>query len=294
VGEVVDLARRLGVECDAPEILRDECNLVIHLAPSPVVARRATVTAEVRGPDGARDAMQRSVDVAVHLAQAGASAIAPLEGLPPGPHALDDGGCVTFLRHVDHDAERPLEPDAAAASLRAVHEALRASPPDLPRLAPLAEVPAILDALTDGPVLTASQGGALLKLLARARAVIDDLGLPEQALHGDASLGNVLCAPEGPVWFDFEDACTGPIEWDLACLVATARAFGKPSRPEAEAVLSSYGALDERRLRPFIAARIVQALAWGLYLGQTQPHIEARVRGLLALWLEDGWMRFGV
>lgn len=33
-------------------------------------------------------------------------------------------------------------------------------------------------------------------------------------LHGEAHTGNVLLAPEGPRWTDFEDVCVGAVEWD--------------------------------------------------------------------------------
>jgi Ser/Thr protein kinase RdoA (MazF antagonist) len=38
---------------------------------------------------------------------------------------------------------------------------------------------------------------------------------PVQAIHGDAHLAN--CLP-GPLWHDFETACRGPREFDLAAL----------------------------------------------------------------------------
>jgi hypothetical protein len=39
-----------------------------------------------------------------------------------------------------------------------------------------------------------------------------------QALHGDAHLGNCMASPAGPLWHDFETACRGPREYDLAAL----------------------------------------------------------------------------
>lgn len=37
-----------------------------------------------------------------------------------------------------------------------------------------------------------------------------------QALHGDADFDQAISTPSGIVWIDFETACLGPIEWDLA------------------------------------------------------------------------------
>jgi thiamine kinase-like enzyme len=39
-----------------------------------------------------------------------------------------------------------------------------------------------------------------------------------QALHGDALLVNCLGSKSGPLWLDFETACHGPREYDLAAL----------------------------------------------------------------------------
>lgn len=60
---------------------------------------------------------------------------------------------------------------------------------------------------------------------------------PVQALHGDAHTGNLLPTPEGLRWIDFEDACAGPVEWDLAS--ATLQPAAAAAYP---------GALDAARL----------------------------------------------
>jgi hypothetical protein len=44
----------------------------------------------------------------------------------------------------------------------------------------------------------------------------------------------------GALWVDLEDTCRGPLEWDLACLVANARALRLDPRPGA-AALAAYG-----------------------------------------------------
>src|SRR5438552_531733 len=53
------------------------------------------------------------------------------------------------------------------------------------------------------------------------------------AIHGDPHLGNVLMTSNGPRWTDWESACVGPVEWDLACLPETAL----PSFPTVNAEL---------------------------------------------------------
>lgn len=50
--------------------------------------------------------------------------------------------------------------------------------------------------------------------------------LPAQAIHADASMSNVLYTDSGLLWNDLEDVCRGPVAWDVAGLVASARARG--------------------------------------------------------------------
>jgi hypothetical protein len=39
-----------------------------------------------------------------------------------------------------------------------------------------------------------------------------------QPLHGECHLNQAICSPSGVRWLDFEAACLGPKEWDLAAL----------------------------------------------------------------------------
>ena len=67
-----------------------------------------------------------------------------------------------------------------------------------------------------------------------------------QALHGDAHLAN--CLP-GPLWHDFETACRGPREFDLAALALSARVRDdEPSR----IALEAYGDHDADLLEEFL------------------------------------------
>ena len=73
--------------------------------------------------------------------------------------------------------------------------------------------------------------------------------LPAQALHGDVSIGNLLRTDGGLVWNDFEDVCAGPVEWDVAGLVESARARGHGAE-FVEALLDAYGGPDVEDWQP--------------------------------------------
>jgi hypothetical protein len=216
----LSLAGAHGLAVRSPLVLRDLSNLLVHLRPAPVVARVATSTAAARG--GALDWLGREVDVAGFLADRGVPVVAPSVELPPGPH-LHEGYAITFWTHVDNDPDQPLDGAAVGETLGELHEALASYPDELPGLADvLTEAERLTAGLEGSDLLAGGEPARLRALLARAGEAINSAGLPTRALHGDAHAGNVLRTPDGPLWTDFEDTCSGPVEWDLACLAAGA------------------------------------------------------------------------
>ncbi|HEY0803630.1 MAG TPA: aminoglycoside phosphotransferase family protein, partial [Pseudonocardiaceae bacterium] len=93
------LAARFGVRSTEPTVLSNGSDAVIHLAPTPVVARMATVTALVR-PNVATY-LATDLAVAGYLADLGAPVVPPSRELPVGPHRMD-GHTITFWTYVPH------------------------------------------------------------------------------------------------------------------------------------------------------------------------------------------------
>jgi thiamine kinase-like enzyme len=91
--------------------------------------------------------------------------------------------------------------------------------------------------------------------------------LPVQALHGDASLSNLLRTPQRLVWNDFEDTFRGPVHWDLAGYMMSLRSRGADAEFVAGA-LSAYGWADEQELAPFTEAHDLYGEIWRLYDAQ--------------------------
>jgi aminoglycoside phosphotransferase (APT) family kinase protein len=111
---------------------------------------------------------------------------------------------------------------------------------------------------------------------------------PLQWLHGDAHLNNVLTLESGPCWLDWEDACVGPLEWDLAGLVAAARVLGSHAG-WSEAALAGWRGATGRTPEPALLAACIEArtlfvCAWTWWLGPTDPQRAPRLRGRLQ-WL---------
>lgn len=170
--------------------------------------------------DAARETAIKEVAVTRHLAGKSAPALAPLEGIA-GPHVV--APCVVTLWPYVAHARTAEEEDAsvAATTLDAVHRALLDYSGELP------EYTGALDhcwlVLADDAACSAlgRQDRELLKTqYGRLRSEVDGTARHWGPLHGDPHLGNLLFGEYGPFWLDFEDACLGPREYDIACLPA--------------------------------------------------------------------------
>lgn len=213
----VAVASGFGVRVRDPRVLSDGATLVVHLRPSPVVARVATGLARVRRDVGTW--LEREVAVSRHLHDAGVPVQVPSAELPPGPH-LHDGWWTTFWTFLDADGSRDATADECASMLPDLHAAMSGYPGGLPVLAP---------AVSDVPLGMAGMVG-LRHLLddaeiadVRDRAAdlvgfAEDPGDTSVGLHGDVHPGNLLRTARGPVWIALTDACRGPAEWDVAQL----------------------------------------------------------------------------
>ncbi|WP_448611537.1 phosphotransferase family protein [Geodermatophilus sp. URMC 60] len=247
-----------GVRSAEPRVLQDGVNVVVHLAPEPVVARVGTLTPLLR-PAPLRS-FAREVAVAGALAGAGAPVVAPSDLLPPGPHRYA-GLEVSFWRHVEV-LPHPPAPGEVSAALVELHGALADMPVD----------GAPLDTPLDDLARFASLGrawGAPPLLLDRLRDRLAELG-PQldgevAPLHGDAHPGNLLATPDGWLWTDLEDTCPGPRAWDLACLRSTSRLDGR-------AALDAIGGPSDAELSPWLELRRLHAAAWTLVAATGHPH----------------------
>jgi Phosphotransferase enzyme family len=203
VAAAVAVAAEHGLRADDPVVLRDAWHVLVHLRPLPVVARVSSGRPYPEGPP--EEDVIRELAVASHAARAGAPVVPPSDLLPPGPHRRD-GHVVAFWKYAGRPRE--VEPVAAGDALRAIHDALVDYEGELPSLH-TDDLVAIIDGL---------EPSADVELL-RELGTRQPAG-QTQALHGDAHLAN--CLP-GPLWHDFETACRGPREFDLAALALSAR-----------------------------------------------------------------------
>ncbi|GAA4808912.1 hypothetical protein GCM10023200_53340 [Actinomycetospora chlora] len=208
------VAARYDLPTGDPVVLGDQFSVVLHLRPAPVVVRVPTWTADIR--DAAAH-VASDIAVGAWLHGRGVPVAPPSADVPPGPHERD-GHHLSFWTWVEPDpAAGPVAPKVQAGMLRDLHDALADYPGPLPGLEPVADdVAAGLAALARHPGVLDADGEA------RLRAAADELlpaahrpSVPVQPLHGDVHANNLVTGRRGPVWIDFEEACRGPVGWDL-------------------------------------------------------------------------------
>ena len=257
-------ARNLGLTVTDPTVLYDAFSVVVHLKPSPVVARvPVSLPDHLMEPGVAVRRQQRELDVAGWLTERGKPVVAPSPLVPLEP-VQRDGFSMTFWQFVEQD--KAAEIDYVANTVRAaeLHAELAEYPQELPWMTPLLAVPSVLADLRAVPGLLEQEDvdraraewkvlGPLLTSRAEFEAVFPSATI--QTIHGDAPSYNVIPTADDVLWSDFEDTTLGPLEWDLA-------GFG----PELGKVYNTAAAalgrplLDERVQAVMDTARVLQLI----------------------------------
>jgi GNAT superfamily N-acetyltransferase len=247
-----ELATLHGLRHDRMAIVKDGSNLLVHLAPAPVILRIASFTALIRGDP--LPYLEREVSLVSYLASVGAQVMPLSDLMPPGPHVVG-GWAMSAWAFVDHEPGAVPGGLTSFQALDVLHEAMRGYPGELPLLNPAGDdLDRAIRFGADRGVISPAQAA---DLRGRRDAFMAELlaVAPEwQALHGDAFPRNSLLTPGGVVWIDFEDCCSGPVLWDLATLI---RQGG--GEPVAKIVRARYG-LDA--VQTAIALRQVQVDVW--------------------------------
>jgi streptomycin 6-kinase len=223
---------------DEEVVLGSGMNVLVHLRPTPVVARVTRLAHLVRAPD--------SLAGGIALAKAlGEGAVTPSALIDPGPH-LEAGRYITFWTY---RTGPPASASEAGVALRAFHETAE------PYRGPLRGFDPRPDALRVADLV----GGEAGEILRDAANRLSPPPLRQQAIHGDAHFENVLA---GGVWQDFDEACFGPREWDIACMIHRWAVFGELEQ-EMHAALAAYGAHDRDAVAALQPLVVLGIAAWG-------------------------------
>lgn len=267
------LARELGIDTE-PAVVADKSNLVLRLAPHPLIARVAMATSMVRV---GMAWLRREVELSRFLAERGCNVTRPATLLSAGPHERE-GLVISFWEEEQLIAERP-EPHAAGAALREAHRALAEY--DTSLLPIWGSVEEARQVFARARLFDESQRHRMQLAWENVDAIVASAASRSaslQAVHGDAHIANVLATPRGPVWTDWEDAFVGPVEWDIASLRSKAELFGE-EREDIEAMTAAYGSdYDVDLTRDLGLVRNVQVISWLAIFAERQPELLTRMR----------------
>ncbi|HEY7632583.1 MAG TPA: aminoglycoside phosphotransferase family protein, partial [Thermoleophilaceae bacterium] len=243
-------------------VLAGGSNVLVHLKPAPVVARVMTSTNVLH--DDLESWLTREVTVGVFLAER-AVAVAPTRLAPPGPHQ-HDGLWMTLWDYVPHDTSGGLPgANELGDSLRRLHAALAEFTGELEQLMSIQQwIGRLLDELRPAPSLSSADIESLRARLHGLTPRVFDSPQPTQAIHGDTSISNLLRTDHGLLWNDLEDVCSGPVAWDVAGLVTSARIRGADDA-FVEEMLDAYGGPRLDELSDFIAADELYMTVWQSY-----------------------------
>jgi hypothetical protein len=275
-----EIAIAHGIQPDRCDILQNGSTLVLRLTDS-LVAR---VVQDRGGPRQGLAWFARENAVASHLTRHLAPIIPLHPDLPPGPHE-HLGYPLNFWRFVTVVGTTP-NPEEIGRTLHQCHVALRTLAEPLPMLAILTESLAILQnrALFPTPTCELLHGH-----LTTSIDLLSTCACPHQPLHGDAHMGNLMQTTEGLLWTDWEDAFSGPVEWDLASVIWNTLILDE-DHVTTNAILNAYrqsgGQMDEVLLKQCLIARAAVMTTWYPIL---YPHPDAdRQRKLQRriTWLE--------
>ena len=274
---------RLDLPPEEPHVLSNRGSLLLRAAAAGLVARVSTHTGWQRREPGWW--LQNEVAVGKIAQVAGVPAALPAATVDPGPHEVD-GLWVSLWEDLGDDDSRAT-PQETAQALAAWHAVLAGSGTGLPVM------PMVGRGITE-PLEYAARRGLLDPLthavLTRehqeALAGIEGRGTQQVLLHGDAHRGNLLRDSAGVWrWNDLEEACRGPIEWDLAVLGST------PTEELGRAALTAYCDItgtavpSPEELAPWLRLRELQATAWLIGCAVTFPdrYAESARRAVEAL-----------
>jgi hypothetical protein len=252
-----ETARAHGVTPDRCEILQDGHTLVLRLSDS-LVAR---VVTDVDGPRQGTEWFARENAVAQYLAERGAPVIPLHPDLPPGPYQ-HLGYSLNFWQFVTAIDGEPA-PSSIGRLLYRCHEVLRDFDQPLPELAILTESVDLLATLEKRELFPSETLDLLRDRLVSSLDALREF--PQQPLHGDAHMGNLMNTTRGLLLTDWEDTFHGPVEWDLASILWNARIL-ENDHVTADGILAAYraagGSIDETALHHSLIARAAVMSAW--------------------------------
>lgn len=209
------IAAGLGLHVDDVVVVQNSNKLSLRLLPCDTFARVAPAS---------HDHGALEVDLAQRLSESGCPVAALEPRVPPQPYR-HDGFEVTFWTFYETE-DSTLSPSAHAGALQDLHAGMRSVDVSIDRFTD--RVDEALRVVSDpegSPTLAVDDRALLVAALDEASNAIGERSAPEQLLHGEPHVGNVLNTAVGPRFIDLETCRRGPVEFDLAHVPAVVSDF---------------------------------------------------------------------
>lgn len=279
----------LGLDIDEPRVLYDVFSVIVHLAPSPVVARVPTVLPRSLAADPDRQTAQQKSELAVTgwLADRGLPVVPPSPLIPREP-VRRDGFSMTFWQLVEQLPDAEPDWSSRLRQTAGLHAALRDYDGPLSFWAPfgtyipegLAELQGLPELMSGADLERAQREWAVLAPVLTSRAAFESAfpGVDLQPIHGDAPYYNMIATPDGELWSDFELVTIGAVESDLAMIDAKGIASY-----DAAATELGLRPIDERVLRVTEAAARLATIA-ALAMAPELPMLTEHLTPVIDAW----------
>ncbi len=206
-----EIAVTYHIKSDAPVILKDSNNTVIHLAPSPVVAKVATSTLRKQNVSN----LGHELNVAVHLAGLGAPIVPPSKEFPPAVYRNEDLE-VTFWQHCPGEVREEIDRPELIIALKEFHTAFADYQGELKSFTEkYEECYSLLDSDCLSPELSPAERRFLRQVYEHLCARLQTFDYECVPAHEEIHSGNVLWMSTKPLLIDFESCCLAPREIDF-------------------------------------------------------------------------------
>lgn len=249
-------AADFGLNDVTPVVLSRGGNLIIHLAPHPIVARVATFSIPDQQDHHICEKLEQELLVAFHLHKQGVPVLRPVYLEGEGVHKLD-GHWMTFWEYVSPTTLPFPSPRDAVDMVNTLSLAMEQYTGHIPILGVWNRVHQSVNRLSKHP------DERIQHLIHKFNELDQQMHADSMVLvpsHGDAHARNLLPSSRGWIWMDFEDVCLMPRYWDLASYVANLALFKGEQEPTLQYMINNPGVVVDRDAFGFaLTARILMS-----------------------------------
>lgn len=255
ISQVLLTAEKTGLTEITPIELSNGGNLIIHLAPHPIVARISTIISK-EDAEYAYKILDRELRVVRHLQSKGVPVLLPTDLTDAGPYDVG-GTSMTFWKYVPPTQLQSPSPSEAVELVNRLSIAMKDFLEELPVLG-------VWERACQSAVRLRKHSDQRIQALLKLFLKVDEQMRIEPSLlipcHGDAHARNLLPSPEGWVWMDFEDVSLMPAYWDMASFVGNLVLFGGIQEPTFKYMLGHIdNGTDLKAFGSAITARILMS-----------------------------------